>query len=148
ASNVGGPVLQPRLLDTAARRDEGSRQYHTEARGLSGELSMRLRSRVSGSRAPWSAYQPTESAPWNLRRVVHLHRCAAFGAPWRVLERDLRDGPGPSIDRLLQGKSREGSVPAAFDEHSKKAASAAITVNDPERLKAWWIYRMLFGPDP
>ncbi len=28
------------------------------------------------------------------------------------------------------------------------AADAAITANDPERLKAWWIYRMLFGPDP
>jgi uncharacterized protein (DUF1800 family) len=28
------------------------------------------------------------------------------------------------------------------------AADAAIITNDPERLKAWWIYRMLFGPDP
>ena len=70
------------------------------------------------------------------------------GAPWNVLERDLRDGVGPSVERLLQGKSREGTVPDGFTQVSAMAAEAAITTNDPERLKAWWIYRMLFGPDP
>ena len=79
---------------------------------------------------------------------MHLHRCAGFRAPWNVLERDLRDGVGPSVDRLLQGRSREGTVPADFAELSAMAAEAAITANDPDRLKAWWIYRMLFGPDP
>ena len=109
---------------------------------------MRFRTRFERARTPWAAYQPSESAPWNLRRVVHLHRCAAFGAPWNVLERDLRDGVGPSVDRLLQGRSREGTVPAGFNQVSAMAAEAAITTNDPERLRAWWIYRMLFGPDP
>jgi uncharacterized protein (DUF1800 family) len=28
------------------------------------------------------------------------------------------------------------------------AADDAVTTNDAGRLKAWWIYRMLFGPDP
>ena len=79
---------------------------------------------------------------------MHLHRCAAFGAPWNVLERDLRDGVGPSVDRLLQGSSREGSVPGGFSQISAMAAEAAITTNDAERLKASWLYRMLFGPDP
>ena len=27
-------------------------------------------------------------------------------------------------------------------------ADAAVTSGDPARLKAWWVYRMLFGPDP
>jgi hypothetical protein len=57
--------------------------------------------RSTSPREPWSAYRPSETAPWNLRRVVHLHRCAGYGAPWSVLERDLRDGVGPSVDRLL-----------------------------------------------
>ena len=109
---------------------------------------MHFRSRFERARAPWAAYQPSETAPWNLRRVVHLHRCAAFGAPWNLLERDLRDGVGPSVERLLQGRSREGSVPDGFRQVSAMAAEAAITTNDPERLRAWWIYRMLFGPDP
>jgi uncharacterized protein (DUF1800 family) len=109
---------------------------------------MYSRSRSATARAPWAVYHPSEAAPWDLRRVVHLHRCAGFGAPWNALERDLRDGIGPSVDRLLHGTSREGTVPASFAQVSAMAADAAIATNDPERLKAWWIYRMLFGPDP
>ncbi len=109
---------------------------------------MRAALRSTNPRAPWSVYRPTERAPWNLRRVVHLHRCAGFGAPWSVLERDFLDGVGPSVDRLLRGTSREETVPARFTRISAMAADAAITTNNPERLKAWWIYRMLFGPDP
>jgi uncharacterized protein (DUF1800 family) len=109
---------------------------------------MHSRSPVDGERTAWAAFRPSETAPWNLRRVVHLHRCAGFAAPWNILERDLEDGVGPSVDRLLQGNSRARIVPAGFAQLSAMAADAAITANDPERLKAWWIYRMLFGPDP
>src|SRR5262249_58972658 len=27
-------------------------------------------------------------------------------------------------------------------------AESAAASHDPARLKAWWVYRMLFGPDP
>jgi uncharacterized protein (DUF1800 family) len=97
---------------------------------------------------PWSAYRPRETAPWNLRRVVHLHRCAGFGAPWSVLERDLRDGASVSVERLLHGRSHEGIPPDRFEHISSMASGAAIATNDAGRLKAWWIYRMLCGPDP
>jgi uncharacterized protein (DUF1800 family) len=109
---------------------------------------MHARSRSENARTAWAIYRPSEKAPWNLGRVVHLHRCAGFGAPWKDLQRDLRDGVDSSVDRLLHGKSREDSVPTRFADLSAMAADAAITTNDPERLKAWWIYRMLFGPDP
>jgi uncharacterized protein (DUF1800 family) len=106
----------------------------------------------SGSRStqpgkPWAEYRPSEQAPWNLTRVVHMHRCAGFGAPWSVLERDLRDGAGPSIDRLLQGTSHAGAAPDRFETLAEMAADTAVTTGDPGRLKAWWIYRMLLGPD-
>jgi hypothetical protein len=100
---------------------------------------MHFRSRFERARTPWAVYQRSVSAPWNLRRVAHLHRCAAFGAPWNLLERDLCDGVGPSVERLLQGKSREGTVPASFKQIFAMAAEAAITINDAERLRAWWI---------
>ena len=109
---------------------------------------MHSRPRVDSARTAWTAFRPSETAPWNLRRVVHLHRCAGFAAPWNILQRDLRDGVRPSVDRLLQGNSREENVPTAFVHLSAMAADSAITAGDPERLKAWWIYRMLFGPDP
>ncbi len=30
--------------------------------------------------APWAPYVPDEAMPWDLRRVVHLHRRAGFAA--------------------------------------------------------------------
>jgi hypothetical protein len=96
---------------------------------------------------PWAPYVPSASSPWELRRVVHLHRRAGFAATWRESQRDLKDGPGPSIDRLLQGQSRIG-VPPDFAETADTLAGLAAGANDIDRLKAWWVYRMLFGPDP
>jgi uncharacterized protein (DUF1800 family) len=93
---------------------------------------------------PWAAYTPSKEAPWDRRRVVHLHRRAAFAATWEEVERDLKDGPGPSIDRLLKGKPRSHGVPEEFSAFADRLARSA----DLPRLKAWWIYRMAFGPDP
>jgi uncharacterized protein (DUF1800 family) len=94
---------------------------------------------------PWTPYVPGGRAPWDLRRVVHLHRRAGFAATWAELQRDLKDGPKGSVDRLLAGKSRRDGVPEDF---ASVAATLAGYAGDTERLKAWWIYRMLFGPDP
>jgi uncharacterized protein (DUF1800 family) len=77
-----------------------------------------------------------------------LHRRAGFAATWDELQRDLKDGPQPSIDHLLAGKSRLSGVPAEFESTAKLLADAAVSSNDPGRLKACWVYRMLFGPDP
>jgi uncharacterized protein (DUF1800 family) len=92
----------------------------------------------------WAPYTPGAEAPWDLRRVVHLHRRAGFAATWNELQRDLRDGPGKSIERLLQGQAREG-VP---DNFHTVAALLADGAGDTARLKAWWVYRMYAGPDP
>jgi uncharacterized protein (DUF1800 family) len=97
---------------------------------------------------PWAPYAPDEGAPWELRRVVHLHRRAGFAATWAEVRRDLADGPGPSIDRLLAGKARAEGVPANFAATADLLGESAASSGDPGRLKAWWVYRMLFGPDP
>ncbi len=69
---------------------------------------------------PWTVYEPTPDEPWNLRRVVHLHRRAGFAATWSEIQRDLADGPEASITRLLEGKAarpapRAGRVRADLD---------------------------------
>ena len=97
---------------------------------------------------PWAPYSATASAPWDLRRVVHLHRRAGFGATWLELERDLADGPEVAIDRILTGRSRASGVPADFDRISSLIADAAVQSGDLRRLQAWWVYRLLFSPDP
>jgi uncharacterized protein (DUF1800 family) len=98
----------------------------------------------SADESPWGRYRPSPDAPWNLRRVVHLHRRAGFAASWDELQGDLADGPEASITRLLAGKPRIQSVPEGFE---KTALLLADTASEPERLKAWWGYRMLHSPD-
>src|SRR5947209_4589546 len=95
----------------------------------------------------WEPYVPDERAPWSLRRVVHLHRRAGFAATWDEVQRDRNDGPAASVERLLAGKAN-AHAPAGFADTADLLADAAIAAGDIARLKAWWFYRMLFGPDP
>lgn len=96
----------------------------------------------------WLEYRPTTQTPWNLRRVVHLHRRAGFAATWQELQRDLQEGPQASIDRVLNGTTREKVYPEDFEQMSASIAEAAVRANHPDRLKAWWLFRMLFTTDP
>lgn len=96
----------------------------------------------------WARWQPSETEPWNLRRVVHLHRRAGFAGTWSELERDLADGPAAAIDRFLSGHAYSTAQPADFATVSLALADAAASSSNPQRLKAWWLYRMIFSPDP
>ena len=107
-----------------------------------------IRSQIEpGSEGFWARYEPTTEAPWDLRRVVHLHRRAGFGATWTEIKRDLSDGPEASIERVLTGKSRIG-VAFDFESTSNILADAAVASDQLSRLQAWWIFRMLGSPDP
>lgn len=95
---------------------------------------------------PWARYTPDDKAPWDLRRVVHLHRRAGFAATWDELQRDLKDGPDKSVDRLLKGAA-DLHAPKEFADTADLLAESAVTAGEIGRLKAWWFYRMVFGPD-
>jgi uncharacterized protein (DUF1800 family) len=95
----------------------------------------------------WKPYLPTEAAPWDLRRIAHLHRGAGFAVPWEVLQCDLRDGPEAAIDRLIAGKVIAAS-PNDFASLSATIGDAAVASGNIHRLKAWWLFRMIFSPDP
>jgi hypothetical protein len=94
----------------------------------------------------WAPFEPDNRSPWTLRRVVHLHRRAAFAATWEELQRDLRDGPIVSVGRLLAGTAC--AAHAEFASTAQLLADAAVAGQEINRLKAWWFYRMLFGADP
>ena len=96
----------------------------------------------------WAPYRPTPESPWDLRRVVHLHRRAGFAATSEELRRDLEAGPDASVDRLLTGRMLPVGTAAEFERVSATIAEAAVNSRSPDRLKAWWIFRMLLGPDP
>lgn len=94
----------------------------------------------------WEPYEPTNDAPWNLKRVAHLHRRAGFAAPWSQLQRDLADGPQEAVKRSLTGHARE-EPDDDFEAMADTIGDAATASGSPGRLKAWWLYRMLMSPD-
>jgi uncharacterized protein (DUF1800 family) len=104
--------------------------------------------KASAGLGPWDVYVPDRQAPWCLQRVVHLHRRAGFAATWAEIQRDLKDGPAASVDRLLKAKARSVGVSDDFEQTARLLGESAASSQDSARLKAWWLYRMLFGPDP
>ena len=95
----------------------------------------------------WTPYQPNAEAPWNIERVIHLHRRAAFAATWSEVQRDLKDGHDAAIELLLTGHQRLEQA-ADFATMATNIGDAAMGSNSPGRLRAWWFYRMLKSPDP
>src|SRR5207244_12613359 len=73
---------------------------------------------------------------------------AGFAATWREIHHDLADGPGAAVSRVLAGTSRIEGVPERFEEIAGRIGEAAVVANDADRLKAWWVFRMLFSPNP
>src|SRR5262245_18675123 len=92
----------------------------------------------------WEPYQPSEKSPWDIRKVGHLYRRAAFGATWSELEAGLNAGPHKTVDLLLQG----GPGQEALDQRTKELADSIGRRNNGQQLAAWWLYRMLYTPHP
>ena len=96
----------------------------------------------------WDLYQSTLADPWDLRRVVHLHRRVIFGASRSEIERDLADGPHAAVTRILDGTVRSEGVPDHFEDLSGIIGLSAVDSASLDRLRAWWLYRCLYSPDP
>lgn len=96
--------------------------------------------------SPLTPWQPTLEQPWNVQRVLHLHRRAGFGANWGSIQRDLNAGPQEAIDRILHAAIDEESQ--EFERLSDVIGSAAVAANNIARLQAWWLFRLLRTPDP
>jgi uncharacterized protein (DUF1800 family) len=102
-----------------------------------------MRNAMPLAEGPWQAYQPTPQDPWDLRKVAHLHRRAGFGATWAELHRDLKDGPAASVERLLKPRPMTTDEMQVLDS----LRQGVLDSGDADRLKAWWLYRMLYDPD-
>jgi uncharacterized protein (DUF1800 family) len=93
---------------------------------------------------PWAPYEPSAADPWDLGKVAHLHRRAGFGATWAELQRDLKDGPAASVERLLHTRPPTGEEQQILDS----LRQGVLDSGDADRLKAWWLYCVLYDPDP
>jgi uncharacterized protein (DUF1800 family) len=99
---------------------------------------------MSMKEGPWAPFEPSAKDPWDLAKVAHLHRRAACGATWKELHRDLKDGPKASVDRFLKPPTPTEDQQQVLDS----LRQGVLTSNDSDRLKAWWLYRLLYDTDP
>jgi uncharacterized protein (DUF1800 family) len=95
-------------------------------------------------RRAWEPYKPSAAEPWDLKKVGHLYRRAAFGATWAELQAGLKDDPEKAIDKLLTG----GPGREAFDRETSQLADSIRKGNSGQQARAWWLYRMLYSPHP
>jgi uncharacterized protein (DUF1800 family) len=96
----------------------------------------------------WQPYRPKDAAPWNLRSAVHLYRRAGFAGTWKEIQRSRQEGPDRSIERMLDGKVSTPYLIGDFEEVSELLGKSAVSSGREEQLKAWWMFRMIFTPDP
>jgi uncharacterized protein (DUF1800 family) len=94
----------------------------------------------------WEPYRPTAGNPWDLAKVGHLYRRAAFGATWGELQQGLKDGPEKTIDRLLKGSPADPDFESTSDYMASERSLPAGTPG--VQLAAWWLSRMLRTPHP
>ena len=72
----------------------------------------------------WAPYRPSDDSPWDVKKVGHLHRRAAFGASWSELEEGLKAGPEKAIDDLLKADAK------SVDGHRLKGRLLYIMADD------------------
>src|SRR5690348_13076153 len=99
---------------------------------------------MPSERGPWAPFEPTDTDPWDAAKVAHLHRRAAFGATRADIARDLKDGPGASADRFFRPRPPSADEQGILDS----LRQGVLDSGDADRLKAWWLYRVLYDPDP
>ena len=92
----------------------------------------------------WQPYEPSDKNPWDIRKVGHLYRRAAFGATRDELQAGVKTGPEKLIDELLKG----GKDQETFDADTKHEADNIEKFNTGNLLAPWWLYRMVYGRHP
>ena len=96
-------------------------------------------------RTAWQPYTPDAANPWDLKKVGHVYRRAAFGASWSELQEGLELGPQDLISKLLAG----GQPSALYDSETDRFLTAAARkFNNGQQASGWWLYRMLHGGHP
>ena len=98
----------------------------------------------------WEPYSPDRGAPWDLRRVVHLHRRAGFAATWQQLQRDIKDGHEAALKRVLAGDAHgpDGRPAERFAETAAVLEASAQRRPELQRIQGLWLYRLPYSPFP
>ncbi len=92
----------------------------------------------------WSAYEPSEAAPWDHRAAAHLFRRAGFGATSSMIETAVQREPADLVAELVAADVEPDSFRAEMDN----LVRASLATGNVKHLSAQWVYRMLTTPVP
>jgi len=92
----------------------------------------------------WSPFEPSAERPWDRSLAAHLYRRASFAGTWEELTAAQSLGPQGTLAKLFTPPA----ATAAFDRQMHDMARTVLATGDPERLSAWWLYRLVQTPDP
>jgi hypothetical protein len=99
----------------------------------------------------WRPYEPSPADPWDLTKVLRMHRRAGFGATWAEAQRDLAAGHETAIGHLLNGApqgpdGRPGATIDAFaDAMSESYRSGSEGLGGTRQV---WFFRMVYSAWP
>ena len=92
----------------------------------------------------WEPFTPTRRQRWDVVKVAHLFRRAAFGAPWDVIEAAVASTPMEVVQRLVRGLD---GLPR-FNHDVERLTPGTLASNDRRELQGLWMYRLLNSPHP
>lgn len=87
---------------------------------------------------PFSAYVPSEKDAWDVRKVNHLHRRAAFGLSYDQLKEKCKQTPEACVDDLLNYDPEVDP----FDS-LKEEVEGLVMFSRGESVQNWWFHRMV-----
>ncbi len=100
---------------------------------------------ASDPEAAWQPWEPDRAHPWNLQWAGHLYRRATFGASLDELRQAVGDGLPKTLNRIVDGPS-EGT--ADRQDFLQRLGQTIAQQNNPNALRAWWLYCMLHSNYP
>jgi hypothetical protein len=92
----------------------------------------------------WEPWDPDANNPWDLKWAGHLYRRAGFGAKLAELHTAVEEGLPATLERLFR---TDGEAEASFQFLTANGETIA-SLNDPYKLRGWWIYTMLNSLQP
>ena len=99
----------------------------------------------------WLAWQPSADDPWDLFKVLRLHRRAGLGATWAQVQRDVAAGHETALAEMLSGAptSPDGRPAETID----RFCEAMLTSYDMsgaalDSIRQAWFYRLVFSAWP
>src|SRR4051794_20228400 len=93
---------------------------------------------------PFGPYEPTADDPWDVRKAGHLLRRVTFGATADRLDKVLKcPSPAAAIDSLLDYDPQLDPFAQLAEQ-----TEGLVQFDSAESVQKWWIYRMLYSPQP